>query len=261
MLLTPVLTYHRVAPATGGLCVLPDKFLAQMQWLNREGYRTVTLSSLSLRPKRPAATKLVALTFDDGYKDAIWFVAPILARLGMVGTFFVVTGWLGGTVAPYDEYLTGPGKGFLTPEDVRELSNMGMEIGSHTRTHPLNLSSMQPEAVRSEVKGSKIELEDLLGSGITSFCYPAGFAARATQRIVEESGYQRAAATHPEFVEGPGNHSFALLRHSVWFTNGVREFSWRVRWWYPYLEHARAHQVRLRNGGRPILSQSGGFSA
>src|SRR5262245_43922552 len=51
-------------------------------------------------PPRPAA-----LTFDDGYRDALGFAAPALARLSLPATFFLIPGLLSREVSPWWEVI------------------------------------------------------------------------------------------------------------------------------------------------------------
>ena len=53
----------------------------------------------------PLPPRAVALTFDDGYRDQLELAAPMLARLGLPATFFVVPGLLDGTARPWWEQL------------------------------------------------------------------------------------------------------------------------------------------------------------
>jgi peptidoglycan/xylan/chitin deacetylase (PgdA/CDA1 family) len=53
----------------------------------------------------PLPPRAVALTFDDGYRDQLELAAPMLARLGLPATFFLVPGLLDGTARPWWELL------------------------------------------------------------------------------------------------------------------------------------------------------------
>ena len=63
--------------------------------------------------------QLVILTFDDGVKNHLTFVAPLLKRMGFSGTFFVSD----------DPYFQG-GEHHLTWDEAREIADMGFEIGT-----------------------------------------------------------------------------------------------------------------------------------
>jgi peptidoglycan/xylan/chitin deacetylase (PgdA/CDA1 family) len=53
----------------------------------------------------PLSQRAVALTFDDGYRDNLELAVPLLERLGLPATFFLVPGLLSGTVEPWWETL------------------------------------------------------------------------------------------------------------------------------------------------------------
>jgi peptidoglycan/xylan/chitin deacetylase (PgdA/CDA1 family)/SAM-dependent methyltransferase len=91
-----VLLYHRVADLAAdpwGLSVHPDRFLEQLDAL----CEAATIVPLSvLEPETPDAGKrpTVALTFDDGYRDALGALEA-LRRRDLPATCFIVSGNLG----------------------------------------------------------------------------------------------------------------------------------------------------------------------
>jgi len=105
----------------------------------------------------------VALTFDDGYLEQ-YGVAHLLSRLQIRATFFIVT-----HLGRFE------GKTLLAsrPKIINEISKMGHEIGSHTKTHP-RLTGIPLERVEGEVEESKNFLDSVTGSEIAGFAYPYG---------------------------------------------------------------------------------------
>jgi peptidoglycan/xylan/chitin deacetylase (PgdA/CDA1 family) len=72
--------------------------------------RTATVVPLAdgvraLAEGRPLPPRAVALTFDDGYRDALRLAAPILERLGLPATFFLIPGLLDRTTRPWWELV------------------------------------------------------------------------------------------------------------------------------------------------------------
>ena len=90
-----VLMYHRVDDETDVHDVsVPAALLAeQLEWLSRE-CRVVTLEELLSTAWDTHSQPRVAITFDDGYLDALEAAAPVLERLGVPATMFVTTRWL-----------------------------------------------------------------------------------------------------------------------------------------------------------------------
>jgi peptidoglycan/xylan/chitin deacetylase (PgdA/CDA1 family)/SAM-dependent methyltransferase len=85
----------------------------------------------------------------------------------------------------------------LSQEELLALARFpGVEIGAHTRTHPI-LASLEAEAQRREITGSKAALEEALGRSVTAFAYPYGgpddYCAE-TIELVRESGFDLACS-------------------------------------------------------------------
>src|SRR5262249_18606629 len=102
----PILMYHRVAPAlpagpdiTRRLTVTSADFSAQMEWLKRHGWHAVTQRQVFDALERGARLprKPIAITFDDGYRDVLWNASPVLTRLHMPATEYVITDRISGS--------------------------------------------------------------------------------------------------------------------------------------------------------------------
>lgn len=80
----------------------------------------------------------------------------------------------------------------VTWEQVREMAAAGMEIGSHTVTHPI-LSNLSEAEIAWELTASKQQLEQMLGQAVTTIAYPVGlnFAFNARVRALsQQAGYR-----------------------------------------------------------------------
>ena len=190
----PILMYHRVGPSrasepwiTRSLTVSPRDFAAQMRWLRAAGYHAITQGQLLGAqvlglplPRRP-----VLITFDDGYRDVLWNAAPLLHRLRMPATMYVITRRLGGA-----------DPSFLTWAELRRLEQLGFAIGSHT-VHHVDLTRVAPESVVSELVDSRRVLERRLGRPVPWFSYPAGRFDRRVVAAVARAGYLLAVTTRP----------------------------------------------------------------
>jgi peptidoglycan/xylan/chitin deacetylase (PgdA/CDA1 family) len=190
----PVLAYHRVGrlptvqtPISDALTLEPSVFDAQMEWLAKHGFHAITprqlLVALDLGkrlPKRP-----VLITFDDGYADVLYNAAPILHRLGMPATAFIIT-----------DRVSGPDPSFLTWPDLRDLEHDGFTIGSHTVHHP-DLTKLSPAQAWFELSQSRKTLERHLGTAVHSFAYPDGAQSPALVRSARTAGYALAFTTRP----------------------------------------------------------------
>ena len=136
--------------------------------------------------------KLVILTFDDSCKSEVEFVAPLLKSYGFGATFFATEGF---------RRKEGWEKKYLTWADIKEIHNMGFEIGNHTRHHS-GVKGLSKEELRQELE--YIE-ETCKEHGIPvpkTFCYPGfGFDRKATE-VLWEKGYLFARrGVAPEFPD------------------------------------------------------------
>lgn len=105
----------------------------------------------------------------------------------------------------------------LTPDELVQLAVRGLvEIGSHTRTHPV-LSSLPVEKQRTEIASSRTQLEWILNRPVVGFAYPNGAFTSETCEIVRESGFQYACSSKIDLVRDP---SFMYELPRFWPTDG-----------------------------------------
>lgn len=84
----------------------------------------------------PAPTAKISFTFDDGYTSALTNAAPTLAKYGLNGTDYVITGCVGLIKKP-NTCRADNDKTYMTWAQLTTLQNTyGWEIGAHTVTHP-----------------------------------------------------------------------------------------------------------------------------
>ena len=162
-------------------------------FLRRIGYRFVTAEQLLDRDlflKPRAGTGVV--TFDDGWRDGVTAVVPLLQRLGLQATFFVCPGRWGGQHPDVDGE---PGR-LLDEREARQLFAAGMELGSHSMLHP-DLRTLPDDALRAELTSSKSAIEDITGRPCRTFAYPYGLYDDRVERAVEDAGYELAFAWQP----------------------------------------------------------------
>jgi peptidoglycan/xylan/chitin deacetylase (PgdA/CDA1 family) len=114
---------------------------------------------------------------------------------------------------------------YLSWDDVEQLSRAGMDIGSHTVSHP-KISLQEDNGVLEEVFQSLKVLKERLAKRIVTFAYPFGDANSYNERcrrVLDEAGLEAACA----LVGGSGragNDPLALGRLPVEDV-GVAEFA------------------------------------
>ena len=125
----------------------------------------------------------VVFTFDDGCETDLLFAAPILKEAGFGATFYVTVAHLGR-------------RGYLSGPQLRELSDAGFEVGSHSMTHSY-LHDLPDGRVRSEVAESKERLEQLTGRAVRHFSCPGGRWDARVSAAVREAGYESLVTSRP----------------------------------------------------------------
>jgi len=112
----------------------------------------------------------------------------------------------------------------LTSNQVRELSQAGIEIGAHTISHPI-LKTLDPDTASAEIIEGKKRLEDITGSPVLSFAYPNGKPGLDYDPIhamfVEDAGFNCAVATS-DGVARQSSDVFQLPRLGVWSESSLR---------------------------------------
>lgn len=91
----------------------------------------------------------------------------------------------------------------MTWRQLREMVQAGMEVGSHTVSHPI-LAQQTREEAEWEIRHSKAILEQQLGCPVEHFAYPNGRPCDFSPEhpgILEQSGYLSACTTVNRFVE------------------------------------------------------------
>lgn len=169
--------------------VTPRRFRQQMATLARLGYRGVSIEQLLAA--RDGESRLVGLTFDDGYADFTEGAAPILDEFGFNATVFVVAGHIGGT----NDWDPPPTRRLMGLSDIRAVQRAGHEIGSHGLNHAA-MSKICDEQLRAELKLSKSMLETITGNSIKGFCYPYGVvSAHAVSEVKRHYDYACAVSS------------------------------------------------------------------
>jgi peptidoglycan/xylan/chitin deacetylase (PgdA/CDA1 family) len=197
-----ILMYHGVADVAqdpNQLCVSPARFAEQLSWLERSGLRGVSVAALLAARRAGQAAGLVGITFDDGYTSVLDTALPELAARGFGATAFIISDRLGRT----NEWDEGPVWPLLDARGVAELAAVGIEIGSHSATHP-RLAGLGARSQAVEVTSSRERLEDLLGARVSGFAYPYGSMDQAARHAVAAAGYEYACAVESPLAQlGP----------------------------------------------------------
>jgi peptidoglycan/xylan/chitin deacetylase (PgdA/CDA1 family) len=216
------LAYHAVTPTwSNPLAMDPPTFEQQVRKLAERGYTGVTLTEAALEP---GGRPVVAITFDDAFASVAEWAVPILRKQAWPATVFAVTeavegggpmSWLVESegAAPDGELLP------LTWDQLADLSTLGWEIGSHSRTHRL-LSRLPDDDLHAELAGSRQDVVDHLGA-CTSFSYPWGEVSPRAIAAAEAAGYVAASGLSGRFLR---HNPMAVPRFAIASTDDAHRF-------------------------------------
>ena len=210
-------------------CIAQSRFRSQMDFLRSRGLRGVSMRELRRASRRGSARGLVGLTFDDGYDNFLSSALPVLDSFGFSATVFVVAGMLGQQNDWEHFYDPKPQLELLSASGVREISERGMEVGSHSMSHA-RLNEVHPEQLQSEVIDSRKILSEVVGREVDGFCYPYGALDGAAIDAVRSAGYDYACAVDER--SGWGNYS--LPRVPVYERDGFLRFAAKLHTYWQY---------------------------
>lgn len=204
-----ILCYHSVDDDWGSRLSIPTPdFEQQVRWLalNRQVLPLATAARMLDHRHRPPRG-VAAITFDDGWAGVYDRAWPILRQAGLPFTVFVVTDTLTDDPIPVT-WVDDPSGGSLTTltrEQVLELAEAGVEIGSHSRRHD-DLTTLELDECVDDLGHSRQFLSDLLGRDVTSVAYPRGRHDSMVREAARRAGY-RFGYSLPEVRYRPDTHS------------------------------------------------------
>ncbi|QEG21668.1 polysaccharide deacetylase family protein [Mariniblastus fucicola] len=226
-----VLFYHRVAESHPNPWSMDfATFKSQIRWM-QESFDLISMSEVQQRIEsgfndRPA----VAISFDDGYSENCEEALPFLISENIPVTYFVTAHHTREqTPFPHDTERGAP-LPTNSVESLRALSNAGVEIGAHTRTH-LNLGSTEdPHVIYDEVVTATHEIEDMIGKKINYFAFPFGQyddLRASVFHLLKEHGFKGVCSAYGGWND-IGGDSFHIQR-----IHGDPKFS-RMRNWLTF---------------------------
>jgi peptidoglycan/xylan/chitin deacetylase (PgdA/CDA1 family) len=182
----PILGYHRIGERRGDHVptVSAAAFERQMAWLATWRYRVLRLEDVvnGVGSEAFPPAHSVVVTFDDGYAEVHALAWPILKRFGFPATVFVTPNEVGRP-------------GFVTWEQVSEMSGDGISIGSHTMHHTYLPLASDLQLVE-EIVESKRVIETHIGKPVRHISYPVGGFTPLTIQVARKAGYAGGCTTN-----------------------------------------------------------------
>jgi peptidoglycan/xylan/chitin deacetylase (PgdA/CDA1 family) len=186
-----VLCYHGFAESTDHELLLRPRALSlQLRLLIRRGFRPVAASQALA-----GAGRLLHVTFDDAL-TSVRLALPELRRLDVPATVFACTDFAESGLFDVPELSEAAAQSpedfaVLGWEELRELADSGVQIGSHTCSHP-RLTGLSDSELRRELCESKASIEDHLGRPCVLLAYPYGDEDQRVRAAAQDAGYEAA---------------------------------------------------------------------
>lgn len=125
------------------------------------------------------------------------------------------------TISSLDD-VSIPKNLMLNWDELLQIKNEGVEIGSHSMTHPL-LAKLENESdLINEIKGSALIIEKMLGKFPLALSYPIGSYNETTKRIAKEAGYKMGLAVNQQFYDSSKNDLFEIPRVEIYSQSNLK---------------------------------------
>lgn len=205
-MIIPVLMYHSVEPESPDyLTVSAGTFEEHMRFL-KDNFTVISGAQGADMHKGliPVPEHPVIVTFDDGFLPVAQYAVPVLQRLGLTATMFIVGQYIGGDNAwDHKAYRIVP---HMSGQQIRECREAGFEIGSHTLTHQ-RITKLSPEGQKQELDANDRILQEITGEKPRIFAYPYGGADAFSAGLCRERYDVSFATVHCgvfDWTEDPG---------------------------------------------------------
>ena len=212
----PILMYHEISDLNNPWCISQKEFCRQMNLLKKEDYKTISLTRLKngIENNEDTNEKFIVITFDDGREGVYSKAYPILRDNGFVATLYVVPSWIDGKEIPLEEQHST----FMSWNNLKELSNHGYDIGSHTFSHQW-LVKLENEELRKEIDLADVAIKKKIGLDVKHFCYPYGSFNEQIRELVI-GRYDTAVSAIQNFSKIMGAYS----RQWVMYDTSLEQF-------------------------------------
>jgi len=178
-------------PTKADRYTLDSKVFAEQLDYVAKNYEVIPLANLvdyinGRRKELPP--KSVVITVDDGYLSTYREIFPLMQKREIPFTIFV-----------YPQ-IVSLGKNYLTWQQITEMAKAGVDIESHTFTHPLLRAKSHPEMtpdaygafLKHELLDSRNLIEEKTGKPVKFIAYPYSDVDPAITLATRQFGYEAA---------------------------------------------------------------------
>lgn len=180
--------YHHVSDSTPRSTSLTEQELRiQMEYLRDNNFDVWHLDQLitALKNKDPIPERTAVLTFDDAYSSIYDTGWPLLKEFGYPMTLFVST-----------QPINDNQRGYMTWDQIREMSADGVIIANHMVHHPHMVDALPGESnadrlarLRSELLEAQQHIRNQTGQDHKIMAYPYGEYDDDIVAMISELGF------------------------------------------------------------------------
>ena len=230
----PVLMYHRVWPGLrDGLTVMPEDLRAHWSYLRDAGYECLTMARFlsAVRGESKIPGKAFLLTFDDGYRNNLTYVWPLLQEFGWEATIFIIAGTLDGSMGLEE---TGGPAAHLDVEELRRMVGPHIQFGLHGYHHE-NFSEFPIEELEGAVRASCTAFEQAGIPYQKVLAYPYGARPKDQNEFLSFKAWMSDFGIEAAFRIGnkpqpaPATDLYELKRIDIRGEDSLRDFKIKLR--------------------------------
>jgi len=185
----PILCYHQIrdwkptdSKTNRDYIIPPAAFRAHLKMLADSGYHTILPDQLYdyLTKGTALPSKPVMLTFDDTDRDQFDIARPEMKKYGFKGVFFIMT------------VSIGKVKHYMSSEQIKQLSDEGNVIASHTWNHSNFKKLSTPKDWEIQLDKPTKKLEEITGKPVKYFAFPFGVWSAQNLPQLHKRGFKLA---------------------------------------------------------------------
>jgi len=205
------LQFHRITPDLQlcGTWNTPEQFDRFLNFLKEQKIPV-------LLPDQPGSG--IIITFDDGECSIYDHAFPLLKKYGMRAVVFLIGAYIG-KENYWDIRLASKQVRHLSWEQIHEMSDWGIEFGSHTMTHR-NLTHLPFEIIKQELIHSKEIIDTRIG-GCRSVSYPFNRVNSKVLAAARSAGYTYGFG-------GDGTDHLLIKKEALYITDTAKSLQIKI---------------------------------
>ena len=222
-----IINYHKIETKSdiGITTRHPNDFKNDLLELRNQGFQSINFNHLLYEKNIP--DKPVIISFDDAYLSFYEHALEILLNNAMTAVVFVPVNFIG-KYNDWDVQFFNKKYRHLSAEQLKEIAEKNIEIGSHTLNHKY-LNDLSEADLDRELGGSKELLKEIIKTSVNTLSYPFG---QFNNRVIKATAkyYDFGVQLLPSLFKKNINHKLTLERVNVYRTDSRKAFSRKLNY-------------------------------